>query len=333
MIQYLLGIYSLLLLERVFAPEIQREFLLKYGYLINTLYLLIGPFVYTYVRRLLFYKNGNFRLGYLHYLPAILYLVYGLIHVINFDSIKDNYNYFVVLLFCNEVLFFISITAYLFKSNSLLNYYKKNEENEFSFQQPIKNYVTVMLLCLLAYMFFWVLGILERFVVSLWFDILFIYDVSCLIFGIQIYIVGFYSLKHPQIFKIQLPSNNKSPRRNRIDESEIQKIQKSIHVFFEEKKGYRQSDLSLWMLANEISTTTNNLSWVLNNVHKKSFYKLVNEYRVQEFLDRINKNDHKELTLVSIAMDVGFSSKSTFYKVFKEVVKVTPSEYIKSMKT
>ncbi|WP_159025714.1 AraC family transcriptional regulator [Aquimarina sp. Aq78] len=214
-----------------------------------------------------------------------------------------------------------------------MNYYKKNEEQELAFNQTIIKYIKIMLICLLVYMIFWLLGIVERFVVKLPIDIRMIWDISCLIFGIQIYIVGFYNLKHPEVFKIRFPSNNEneSKKKSGLNEKEINEIQNLIDTFLEEKKGYRRPELSLSILANEINTTTNKLSWVLNNIYKKTFYELVNEYRVEDFLQRIEENDHKEFTVVSIAFDVGFNSKSTFYKAFKEITNFTPTEYIRKV--
>ncbi|WP_394974856.1 helix-turn-helix domain-containing protein [uncultured Croceitalea sp.] len=332
-IQYLLAIYSLFLLERAVGHEFERNFLRQYGNIINTFYLFIGPLVYTYIRRLLFYKNGNYQLAYYHYLPALLYLAYCFFHIYTYDSIKDFGSYFNTLLLCNDVIFFVFISAYLFKSNRLLNYYKKNEEEELSFNQTIIKYIKIMLVCLLVYMIFWLLGIIERFVVKLPIDIRMIWDISCLIFGIQIYIVGFYNLKHPEIFKIRFPSNNENipKRKNILGENEISRIQHLVDDFFKKKKGYQRPGLSLSILANEINTTTNKLSWVLNNSYKKTFYELVNEYRVKDFLGRIDNNDHKELTLISIALEVGFNSKSTFYKAFKEITNFTPTEYIRGI--
>lgn len=332
-IQYLLAIYSFFLLERAIGHEFERDFLGRYGNIINTLYLFIGPFVYTYIRRLLFYKNGNYLLAYYHYLPALLYLVYCFFHIYIYNSIQDLSNYFNTLLFYNDVIFFVFISTYLFKSYRLLNYYKKNEEEELSFNQSIIKYIEIMLICLLVYMIFWLLGIIERFVIKLPIDIGMIWDISCLIFGIQIYIVGFYNLKHPEVFRIRFPSNNtsKSIKSNGPNEKEIREIQNLVRAYFEEEKGYRRPELSLSILANEISTTTNKLSWVINNIYKKTFYELVNEYRIEDFLQRIQKNQHKEFTVVSIAFDVGFNSKSTFYKSFKEKTSFTPTQYIKNI--
>lgn len=332
-IQYLLAIYSFYLLERVIGSEVRGYFLSKYGFSKDIFYLFIGPLIYTYIRRLLFYKNGNYRLGYLHYLPALLYFIYGLYNIYIFDSIQDWNSYEYTLLLFDEVIFFISISAYLIKSKALLNYYIRNEKQELSFNQTIIKYIKIMLFCLSVYMIFWFLGILERFVIKLPIDIRMIYDISCLIFGIQIFIVGFYNLKHPEIFKIRFPSENESIKKNKINEKEVNKIRDLVDVYFKDEKGYRRSDLSLSVLANEIDTTTNKLSWVLNNIYEKSFYELVNEYRVDDFLERIKENKHKEYTVVSIALDVGFNSKSTFYKAFKEITNFTPTEYIKKIES
>ncbi|MBC2843690.1 AraC family transcriptional regulator [Winogradskyella flava] len=183
------------------------------------------------------------------------------------------------------------------------------------------------------YMLFWLLGIFEIFDIITWIKRPLIYDISCLIFGVLIYIVSFYNLKFPEIFKIPFPSKDKNElkKKNTLDEKEIHKIESLVKAYFEIEKGYRRPELSLSILANEINTTTNKLSWVLNNIYKKAFYELVNEYRVADFSQRIHENKHKEFTLISIAFEVGFNSKSTFYKAFKEITEMTPTAYIKEV--
>ncbi|MEM8764130.1 MAG: helix-turn-helix domain-containing protein [Bacteroidota bacterium] len=335
MIQYLLAIYSYYLLERVMIPHLGCGLFFQYGILSNSLYLVIGPFIYVYIRRLLFSQNGSYQLSYHHYLPVFVYLTYYIFHLYFYSSVQDVGRYRYIYLFCVEILFFISISAYLVRSWLLLNYYKKNERLELSFNQTITKYITVMLICLYMYMTFWLLGIFERFFFKLFIDIGMIYDISCLIFGIQIYIVGFYSLKHPEIFKIQFPAarENEAKKKNGPDPKEISAIQSLVDAFFKEEKGYRRPDLSLSILANEIDTTTNKLSWVLNNIYHKTFYELVNKYRVEDFLEKIKENKHKEFTVISIAFEVGFNSKSTFYKAFKEIKKANPTAYIKKIES
>jgi len=332
-IQYLLAIYSFYLLERVIGSEITAGYFRKYAYVTNVFYLLIGPFVYTYIRRLLFYENDKYHLPYYHYLPVVFYLIYGFFHIYIYDSIENLGDYRTNLFLTAEILFFISITAYLIKSYSLFSYYKRNETKELSFNPNNIKYIQITLFCLAAYMFFWLLGIFELFDIITWIKRPLIYDISCLIFGIQIYIVSFYNLKYPEIFKIPYPSNDKSDlkKKNALDEKEIDKIKILVHTFFEEDKGHRRPELSLLILANDINTTTNKLSWVLNNSYNKTFYELVNEYRVADFSEKIKDNKHNEFTLISLAYDVGFNSKSTFYKAFKEITQMTPTAYIKEV--
>ena len=300
---------------------------------INIFYLFIGPLVYVYIRRLLFYKNESYRLAIRHYLPPLLYFGYCLFHIYHYDAVRHSRSYFHTFLLCNELLFFVSISAYLVKSNRLLNYYLDQEVQALALHQTIVKYVKIILVCLLLYMVFWLLGIVERFVIKLPIDIGLIYDISCLIFGIQIYIIGLYSLKHPEVFKIRFPAANPggTKKRPQLASTDITKIQDLLDRFFREDKGHRNPELNLSLLASQIDTTTNKLSWVLNNRYQKTFYELVNEYRVEDFALKIKENKHKEFTVISIAYDVGFNSKSTFYKAFKAITKMTPSEYIRKV--
>lgn len=99
------------------------------------------------------------------------------------------------------------------------------------------------------------------------------------------------------------------------------------------KKIYLNNELTLKDLAQELGTTTNNVSWLLNNIHQCSFYDYINQYRVQEFILKIQNGEHFKHTILALSLDSGFNSKSTFNKAFKMVKNDTPSNYIKSLKT
>ena len=184
MIQYLLSIYSFYLLERVINSEINFYYINTYGYFTNVFYLLIGPFVYTYIRRLLFINNTKFHLSFFHYIPAVVYLIYGIFHIYIYNALENPIKYRTTLFTIVEVLFFISITAYVFKSYQLFNYYKKNENRELSFNPNSVKYIEITLFCLALYLLFWLLGIFELFNIISWIKRPLIYDISFLIFGI-----------------------------------------------------------------------------------------------------------------------------------------------------
>ena len=95
------------------------------------------------------------------------------------------------------------------------------------------------------------------------------------------------------------------------------------------QKVYLDNELTLVHLSKALDTSTNNLSWLLNVVYKANFYDFVNEYRIKEFIAKLEQDEHKAKTLLSLSMEVGFNSKSTFNKAFKSVLNETPSSYIK----
>ncbi|WP_074407943.1 MULTISPECIES: helix-turn-helix domain-containing protein [Aquimarina] len=328
-LQYLLIIYGCILLEGVLVFKIKDlDVLMHYRGITTAIYFIIGPLIYTYLRRLLFSENGSYNLTVLHYLPAIIFLFYSVLIIITYDYLREYKRFLIASYFLFELFAIISISIYCYKSYRLSRYFQISEKLELSFNQTISKYINRILFIMSACMFAWSISVIDRYISK--FHGNFFTDLIWLLFGAQAYVIGYYSLKQPKIFKIRLPENgqNKSVKKNKLGKDEINKLQKLMNSFLEDKKGYVQPRLSLPILANQIGTTSNNLSWLLNNVYGKTFYQLINEYRVKDFLQRVDNEDYKELTLISIALEVGFNSKSTFYKAFKEIKKITPSEYI-----
>ena len=66
---------------------------------------------------------------------------------------------------------------------------------------------------------------------------------------------------------------------------------------------------------------------MLNSQLGQTFYDFVNGYRVREVQRRIAAGEAERLTMLALAMDAGFASKSTFNMVFKKHTKQTPTHY------
>jgi len=90
---------------------------------------------------------------------------------------------------------------------------------------------------------------------------------------------------------------------------------------------YQDPDLGLTSLAEKLGLTAHELSRILNTVLKKSFNDFINEYRVAEIKRRMEDPAYDHLTLLGIAYDSGFNSKSTFNLIFKKITGRTPAEY------
>jgi AraC-like DNA-binding protein len=94
---------------------------------------------------------------------------------------------------------------------------------------------------------------------------------------------------------------------------------------------YRDSELTLADLAERLDTTPHKLSEVLNAQLHQTFYDFVNSYRVKDVQRRIADDRLKNLTILALALDAGFASKSTFNHVFRQHTGRTPSAYRRSL--
>ncbi|MEO0527365.1 MAG: helix-turn-helix domain-containing protein, partial [Bacteroidota bacterium] len=61
------------------------------------------------------------------------------------------------------------------------------------------------------------------------------------------------------------------------------------------------------------------------------FYDFINRYRVSDFVEKLKNKEHHEHTLLSLAYDVGFNSKTTFNKAFKKTMDHTPTAYLNKL--
>lgn len=100
-----------------------------------------------------------------------------------------------------------------------------------------------------------------------------------------------------------------------------------------EQEVYKNPELSLGELAELLSVHPNYLSQVINEKTAQNFYQYINKLRVEAFL-QIAVLPHKQhYSLLALAFECGFNSKSTFNKYFKTVTGTTPSEYFSLVKS
>ncbi|MEM1327500.1 MAG: PAS domain-containing protein [Bacteroidota bacterium] len=97
----------------------------------------------------------------------------------------------------------------------------------------------------------------------------------------------------------------------------------------EEEKLYLDANLSLRQLADRLDTNTKYLSQVVNHLANSNFQHYLNTFRIREVTKKIVDPAYRNLTLFGIALQCGFKNKSTFYKVFREIMGMTPKVYIK----
>ena len=86
---------------------------------------------------------------------------------------------------------------------------------------------------------------------------------------------------------------------------------------------------SLKDLASYLELPANYLSQLLNLGFQKNFSEYVNTFRVNEFKERVLKEENKGLTIMAVAYDSGFNSKTVFNTFFKKMEGTTPNTFLK----
>ncbi len=97
----------------------------------------------------------------------------------------------------------------------------------------------------------------------------------------------------------------------------------------ETKRPYLEPEITLPQLAEMLNVSPNDLSQVINREMKKCFFDFVNEYRVQEAKKLLSSPKYGHLSILGIALDAGFNSKSAFYNAFSKYIGMTPSGFRK----
>ena len=161
--------------------------------------------------------------------------------------------------------------------------------------------------------------------------------------SVLIYSIGYLSLRQPQIFEqntkkseSKIPENSGlkpregiSYQKSGLTDAEAQIYLKDLLEMMETDKPYLNSDLTLQELAGKLSMSTHNLSEILNTRLNQNFYDFINRYRVEEVKRRLAQEESEKYNLLAIAFDSGFNSKSAFNTIFKKQTGTTPSQYRK----
>lgn len=170
--------------------------------------------------------------------------------------------------------------------------------------------------------------------------------------AIVVYGIGYMGLRQPEVFRyetaeypVQLPvqvpaqplaaaetvdaqadTAGRYPRPGLTDR-EAARLTDALTRVMDEERPWKDPELTLADLAARLDTTPHKLSELLNAQLHQSFYEYVNGYRVREVQRRIAAGDARRLKILSLAMDAGFASKSTFNEVFKKHTSQTPSDF------
>lgn len=119
-------------------------------------------------------------------------------------------------------------------------------------------------------------------------------------------------------------------RKSGLTIAKSQELHESLLNYMKEEQPFLDSELSLSQLASALQIRSNHLSQAINEVEEKSFNDFVNRYRVEALIAKYKTSKGEQLTLLAMALDCGFASKSSFNRIFKKETGKSPSEYLQN---
>lgn len=311
-------------------------------------WLAIGPLILFYQRAL---RNPRFiwrKAYYWHFLPFLLFVVilpiffawqlhphainYGLLVYLRHPDLAYNGWYFFYL-----VLFpfqFIQLSLYLIKAQRELKTYEstlqehlaKLEAHTLSWFRQLLVWLTVLVVATLLFLLLSpYLGLYIREL-----DFIYIFPMVAIVYSIS-----FKSFRQESIFgKINPPnlpaSNAKKYEKSALTPVKAKQLKQQLLDHMLNQKSHLNNELTLRSLAEELQVPPYQLSQLLNEHFKKSFFDFINGYRIQEVISFIDNTGHKKPTLLEAAFACGFNNKTSFINNFKKHTGQTPSKYFRT---
>ncbi|WP_338875185.1 helix-turn-helix domain-containing protein [Spirosoma sp. SC4-14] len=300
--------------------------------------LTIQPLLYLYVISLTQRNFAFKRVQLLHFVPTLLFmlhavLVYSRTQTTDNLALKDQLAetlYFNTIKTVEDVLSVLAGIAYGVLSYRRLVRYRQWLFNSISNPAyPTYRWLRTMLvimggalLLLGVNLFLDTVGFNSRY--------FFHWQVFYVYLAANVYYLGITGYQQPP-FEVAFDESvaDPSPKRmlDTLKDEQILDLKNRIETAIEQDHVFLDPDLNLNSLAGHLNASPGVVSAVINSEFEKSFRRLINERRVDEVKRRLTDPAYKHLSILGIALETGFNSEASFYRIFKSVTGLSPRQY------
>lgn len=304
----------------------------------SALMLLQGPFLYLYTA-ISTNKINVLQWGHLlHAIPYLLFTGYLGSLLLNVD-VTSRYQYLSDTIQGEENMIMLSlgflnhvhIIIYLVLSILLLRKHSKNLQDSYSYEEGINlKWLKNLLMGIATIAVIILIGLLISDlipIISHYFKAILIYSAL----AILPFYMSFYAIRQKLTYPVTQEFLHSKYEASKLTPSESKTIAERLSEHMKLAKPYLDSRLSLKKLSEDLEVYPKDLSQVINENFKKNFFNYVNAYRVEEFKNRVLDPKNDTYTLIAIAYDCGFNTKSAFYRIFRQSTGMTPSAYKESL--
>ena len=316
-----------------YAQDGYREFLFFMPF---QQFFLMGPLILFYTRSLIYQDHEFKKFDLLHFIPAFIYLIYNIIIFITDVLILDEFYFYADgrdkdLKPVYQVTGLFFLIGYVVLSIRHYNQYRVQIYNQFSFADAIvyrwlKQFLMALFIILATRTLFLI-------IYSEWgdFGAKFWYYLIFAILAYFIAIKGYTNAVELNIpFSIDTNEEVETSEHKKLL-SNLDELKPKLEAVILNNHLYKNPSLTLSDVASEMNETTKTVSATINQGFDMNFNDLINRYRVDDIIDRFRKGEQNQYTLLSLALESGFNSKTTFNRAFKKQTSKTPLQYLKDL--
>ncbi len=118
-------------------------------------------------------------------------------------------------------------------------------------------------------------------------------------------------------------------KTSNLKKEDIEKHKNRLIKLMSDDKMFLNKTLSVIEVAKKLNIPRQHVSEILNIHMQVNFQDFINSYRIEKFIEYLQKDEYKNYTILAIALEVGFSSKTSFNTTFKKVKGITPTQFKK----
>jgi AraC-like DNA-binding protein len=297
-----------------------------------------GPLLYLYVKFMTVPDRKFNWLALLHFIPFFVFFAVSVIFR-QVPLMKDLRSFFapdrfISLRLVYSTIMFISVTLYSSLAFVEIRHHQQYLKTILSYTTGMitLNWLKVFSISFyVAFLILFILGGLNMIGDFIPFDPYFVVFTFITVFT---FVFSYYIITQPVIFgqEVRIAENEDKKEAEKYIRSGLKDKQAEAYLekllkYVEDKKPYLDRNLSIQDLSESTGISRHHITQILNEKHGKNFFSFINEYRIKEVISRFNDKKNDNFTILAIAFDSGFNSKTTFNAIFKSQTGMTPSEF------
>ena len=279
---------------------------------------LLAPLLYLYIRQLVSNEKSFLKKDLLHFLPFVIFKI--LILIIHYSELNKSEFLILTGVVLNFGLIVYNL-IYVFLAFTLI----KTDQNTHVLNRGLNLIKTLLWVFLIYNIIF-----LFRRTFDLFSPVELEFFENYLYVGVAIliYFISFKIINQPNILL-----KKSKYEKSAINQKDIAFYGKEIENLFKETENYLNPQFNMTHLAEYLKLEKHKLSQIIGGYFGFTFYQLLNKYRVDEVCERIRLGDTRRMSILGIAFDCGYQTKSSFNAAFKKIKGVTPTQYLKQNNT